>query len=215
MIKRLCKRFGRWLRWNWRVILDCVLICVILIAFFAGGFAVCLFVSDYDAAIWKTIATAEEPERCSLCKYGTGVWYHAPCLVNLHTGEVGELTVYNPDHTKVGEIAEEQPTGFFSFVYCAGVTAWRDADDRSCHATLPEELEPMNAAYFCYDCRRLLADTDRYGYVLADLHDLDNITAYLIEDGAEYTIRDYVVTVSEDENRRLAVDVTGLLYRND
>ena len=44
---------------------------------------------------------APEPDRCSLCDH---IPSHAPCLVNLNTGEVGEIALYEPHHTLVGEI---------------------------------------------------------------------------------------------------------------
>lgn len=45
------------------------------------------------AAIWEAISTLPEPERCALCG---DMRYHAPCLVDLSTGKVGELAVYTP-----------------------------------------------------------------------------------------------------------------------
>ncbi len=43
------------------------------------------------AAVWEAISTLSEPEQCALCGNGEGMRYHAPCLVDLSTGEVGEL----------------------------------------------------------------------------------------------------------------------------
>ena len=40
-----------------------------------------------------TLLPAPNPKRCAICD---SIPYHAPCLVNLATGEVGELTVYEP-----------------------------------------------------------------------------------------------------------------------
>ena len=67
-------------------------------------------------------------------------------------------------------------------------------------------------ALFCRDCRALLADTAAGGYVLADLRNLSDIAAYAAEDGVEYTIRDYGVSISaQGETGGLSVRVTGLL----
>ena len=46
-----------------------------------------------------------------------------------------------------------------------------------------------------------------------DLYDLEDIRAFVIEDGAEYTIRDYTVSIYKDkENGGLFVEVTGHLF---
>ena len=48
------------------------------------------------------------PERCSLCD---NLPRHAPYIVNLSTGELVELEIYDPHPHKIAEIAEEQPCG--------------------------------------------------------------------------------------------------------
>lgn len=71
-------------------------------------------------------------------------------------------------------------------------------------------------ALFCHDCRALLADTATEGYALLDLHDLDDIQAYAVEAGAEYTIRDYTVSIYKDkEADNLSVEVTGHLFETE
>ena len=41
---------------------------------------------------------------------------HGLCIINLSTGEKLELEIYEPHHFLVGEIAEEQPGGYFRFI---------------------------------------------------------------------------------------------------
>ena len=43
------------------------------------------------------ILPAPEPERCAICD---SIPFHAPALVNLEAGEVGELEVYEPHPSK-------------------------------------------------------------------------------------------------------------------
>lgn len=148
-------------------------------------------------------------ERCALCGNGERLRYHAPCLVNLATGEVGELAVYDPDSMQQGEIAETQRTGFMNFLMCAGVTALRDADTHTCRATLsaPEPLEP---SHFCADCRAALETVGTEGWVLADLYAEEEMQLYTVTAGAEYTIRDYTVSITQDgKDERLDILVTG------
>ena len=168
--------------------------------------------------IANALANAPEPEVCALCGSGSGISYHAPVVVNLSTGESGELRVYDPDPYRRNEIAEEQSTGTFSFLYVAGIMGYRDTCDHSSHVTLPKEREwtQIDPSYFCRSCRTLLADTATEGYVLADLYNLSGITTYAIKDGAKYTIRDYDISISTQEKPGgLSIHVTSLLPINE
>lgn len=168
-----------------------------------------------DRSIANAIANTPEPEICALCGNGSGISYHAPVVVNLSTGESGEMRVYDPDPCRRNELAKEQSTGTFSFLNIAGIMGYRDTCDHTSHVILPKEREweLIDPSYFCRSCRTLLAGTATAGYLLVDLYDLDGITAYAIEDGAEYTIRDYTVSISMNkELKGLSVDVMGLLF---
>ncbi len=168
-------------------------------------------------AVWEAVSTLPEPRRCALCGSGEGMRYHAPCLVNLSTGEVGEMVVYTQHPHLAGEIApeEQQQTGTFCFFSCAGLHAVRDTCVHTCKVSIPpENIGLMYPGYFCKECRVLLAETEVVGYLLVDLYDLDHIQAYPVRDGEVYTIRDYVVSMAIDRKTdELDVDVQGLLYR--
>ncbi len=169
------------------------------------------------AAVWEAISMLPEPERCALCGNGKGMRYHAPCLVDLASGEVGELAVYTPHPRLAGEIApeEEQQTGTFSFRPCAGLTAICDACDHTCRVSLP--LDPVNMmepGHFCRDCRLILAGAGIKGYLLIDLYDTEHIKAYPVRSGEVCTIRDYAVSVTRGRrSEELDVNVRGLLYQ--
>lgn len=114
-----------------------------------------------------TILPAPEPEQCALCD---SLPYHAPCLVNLATGEVGELTVYEPHPFKAGELWEYQQGGTFSFLTVAGITGYRDTARWEAHVTVPRDRNKFEEKHFCYSCRDLIKPFSQTGYVLADLH---------------------------------------------
>lgn len=155
----------------------------------------------------------EAQTACALCGDGEGRRYHAPCLAELSTGRVGELTVYDPHPWKEGELAEDQRTGTFSFLFCLEGRGYRDTVTHTCHLTLPEGKGPMRAEHFCRDCQALLEEASDGGYVLLDLYDLDGIRAYALCDGAEYTIRDYGLSVSwDEEEREFSIEVTGHIH---
>lgn len=169
------------------------------------GAALFLLWVGRDAAFRKAMAEVPEPDACALCG---GRRYHAPCLVNLATGEVGELCVYDADPQNRAELAPVQQTGTFCAFQCAGVPAYRDTISHTSHAELPEGGEPLNPAFFCRPCRALLAGTAARGYVLLDLYDLNAIRLFPIEDGAKYPIRDYTVSTQRSAEGS-TVSVTG------
>lgn len=54
-----------------------------------------------------------EPTECALC---AAFPRHAPCLVDLNSGDICELEIYQPHHTKVAELSNEQYGGYMSLV---------------------------------------------------------------------------------------------------
>ena len=66
-------------------------------------------------SLWEAMIDFPAPEQCALC--GEGMPYHAPCLINLSTGQLGELKVYDSHPSLLGEIApmEMQHTGTLDF----------------------------------------------------------------------------------------------------
>ena len=166
--------------------------------------------AECEAAVWRKIFLTPEPDICALCGYGTR--YHAPCLVSLSTGEMCEMQIYDQDPACDWEISSIQQTGTFSLRRCAGVTAARDTDARTCAASLPRERDELAPEYFCLSCRAKIAEASRRGFVLADLYDLADIQVYAISGEACYSIRSYDVSVSRREgDGLLRVEITGRL----
>ena len=166
--------------------------------------------AECEAAVWRKIFLTPVPDICALCGYGTR--YHAPCLVSLSTGEMCEMQIYDQDPACDWEISSIQQTGTFSLRRCAGVTAARDTDARTCAASLPRERDELAPEYFCLSCRAKIAEASRRGFVLADLYDLADIQVYAISGEASYSIRSYDVSVSRREgDGLLRVEITGRL----
>lgn len=151
---------------------------------------------------------APEPEQCSLCGYTPS---HALCLVNLNSGEIGELRCYDPHPTKAGEISEFQRGGYFCFLYVAGVQGYLDACIPEAHVYVPARTEKYNEQHFCSSCRTLLSEYTNKGYALADLQCPDSPVLYPVEDGKEFSIRCYEVTISSKEKDELDIQVIGTI----
>ena len=164
-----------------------------------------------EADFWREAVTAKFPECCVVCENGEGRTYHAPVLVNLSTGEIGEMRIYDPDLPRSDfNIAPIQQTGTFSFARYAGLTGRKDTCSHTSTVEIPAELEPMRMEHFCRACRAILAQTAMEGFVLLDIFDLEDIKAYDVVEGAEYTTRDYAVKVFwNEEADGLTLEVLG------
>lgn len=147
-----------------------------------------------------------EPDRCSICDY---IPSHAPCLVNLNTGEVGEITLYEPHHSLVGEIAEQQRGGYFRFMSVAGLRGHMDACVPEAHITVPKKVEKYDEQYFCNSCRKLLAEYSGDGYVLADLRTPSTPTLFPVKDSTTFEVRCYTVSVAITDDKELNISVYG------
>lgn len=141
--------------------------------------------------IWD-MAAPPDPEDCSICGH---LKCHAPCILNLATGEIGEMELYQPHFRKVGEIAEDQTGGTFSFIYLAGLQGIRLTDPWYIEIDIPMEGEKKNNTFFCNMCRELLKEYEQ-GYVLLDLYDLENPVVYGFKEGAAYEMRCYQIAVT-------------------
>ena len=209
-MKAAIKEYGEKLYKYRRDIVETMGIGILLTASFLFGVFLRGIVADRDVALWKSFVLTPESEICALC--GSGIPYHAPVLLSLSTGEAGEIRVYDPDPRHRYELAEEQSTGTFSLLHIAGAAGYRDTSNHTCCVTLPEKESPIDPAVFCRDCRALLADTATEGYILADLYNLRDMKVYAIKDNVKYTIRDYDISISvQEEPRGLSIYVTGLL----
>ena len=155
-----------------------------------------------------SMGSTPEPERCSLCD---DLPRHAPCIINLSTGEKLELDVYEPHPFLVGEIAEEQRGGYFSFVRGAGVEGYKLGAE-SITITIPVKSAKMDEQFFCNTCRELLADHTNRGYVLIDLKDTDAPVIYGIDADASYSFRCYDISVKElKEDEKYEITIIGTL----
>lgn len=149
-----------------------------------------------------------EPEQCSLC---TSLPRHAPCIINLSTGELLELAVYEPHPFIAGELAEEQQRETFSFVRGAGVDGYRLSGE-SITITIPMVADVMEEKHFCNTCRERLEDCASQGYALVDLKDISNPIIYAIGIDLEVSFRCYNIFVNEAKaGEKYEISIIGTL----
>ena len=124
--------------------------------------------------------------------------HHAPCIINLNTGELLEL-------------AEEQLGGTFSFVRGAGVEGYRLGAE-SITIKIPVKADRLDKQYFFNNCRELLADYRNQGYALVDLKDTTNPVIYSIATGLAISFRCYNILANEAiEGEQYKISVIGTL----
>lgn len=148
-----------------------------------------------------------DSEDCSICGY---IKCHAPCILNLATGEIDELQLYTPHDQIVGEIAEEQTGGTFGFIRAAGLHGIKLTDPWYIEIEVPMVGSKKKKSHYCDSCRKWLEDYQS-GFVLLDIYDLENPMIYKIEAGVSYKIQCYRISISanqEIDNLLLRVDGT-------
>lgn len=133
----------------------------------------------------------KEPEQCPICQ---SLKHHAPCLVNLASGEVAELELYQPHYSCVGEIADIQDSSTFSFFYAAGVQGTRTTSPYVIELSIPIGNPPEVLSAFCKKCRSMLSDQP-CGFALIDLYDSENPVVFEIYDGFAAQLRCYQIDV--------------------
>ena len=149
-----------------------------------------------------------EPARCTLC---VNLPCHAPCIINLSTGELLELDMYEPHPFHVGEIAEKQRGGYFSVVRGSGVEGYKLGAE-SVTITIPIKADTLDQKHFCNSCRRLLTDYTKQGYALVDISDNQAPVLYPISADLKVTFRCYEISVQENkEGGKCEISITGML----
>lgn len=147
-------------------------------------------------------------EHCYLCE---GLRHHAPCLVNLSTGEILELAVYDSDPIQQGELSQTQTTGFYAFTMIDGVVAIRNAGI-ACSASLSSSSNDFEEYFFCDTCTTKILAVSDYGYVLADLYNLTNIQLFSLTANSNFTLRNYDISVFADTDKNeVEIEVRGTL----
>ena len=141
-----------------------------------------------------TILPAHNPKRCAICD---SIPHHAPALVNLATGEVGELTVYEPHPFKVAELNEYQQGGTFSFIYAAGLNGYSDTANWETHITIPTNENEYEEKHFCKACRERIAGHTDKGFLLLDLRTPDSFCILSLDSEEIQTVRCYEVQTKQ------------------
>ena len=172
---------------------------------------ICSIVVVVILLITAVLLIGREEKECCLCN---SFRYHAPCLIDLETGDLIELDIYFPHETLVAELADPQPEqGTFSFVKLGNVSGYRDTAQERIEVEIP--ADKTSNPTLCKECKKKLSafNTDRY--VLADLYakldERENHKLFSITDGMKVDLRCYSITASKQQDGVLKVIVQGNL----
>lgn len=150
---------------------------------------------------------SQEQKECCLC---SSFRFHAPCLVDLETGEMIELDLYFPHPSKVAELADPQPKmETFSFVSLGDVKGTKLTDSKTIELNIPTD-SIINSA-LCRGCRKQLDGLFVERYALADLYSMEEKTLIPIDRSLSMVLRCYEITSSKAEDGMLNVIIQGIL----
>lgn len=153
------------------------------------------------------VVSSTSAATCTLCLNPP---IHAPCLLNIETGALTELQIYEPHPMKPGELSPKQQGGHFRIFMSDGITIMSDPGLGIARTTIPYSHAQMNKSKFCRRCRKLLAGTERT-YTLVDAYSQESIKIYSICDKTTLTMRCYTVTSLIDGKNRLNIYVQAKL----
>lgn len=152
----------------------------------------------------------QEQKDCCLCN---SFRYHAPCLIDLETGDLIELDLYFPHETKVAELADKQPDmGTFSFVRMGNILGTKLTDSKIVEFSVPLSDKTYSPA-LCKSCRESLHAGYRGRYVLTDLYDMNTKAIIPIIPSSEILeIRCYQISMTpHEEKEEITVTIQGVL----
>ena len=139
---------------------------------------------------------------------------HAPCLVDLNSGKICELEIYQPHHTKVAELSDEQYGGYMSLVQFGEISGILLGADRV-ELKAPVKTAGICNSLFCENCRILLNNNKCQGYILADLRNPGDLSVWQIAEGISASVRCYEIDITASgDSRDLLIVMKGTLGVN-
>ena len=131
-------------------------------------------------------------------------------MVNLATGEAGELAVYDPHPTKVAEVDEYQQGGTCRFIYAAGLKGYSNTANWETHITIPTNENEYEEKYFCMSCRILISAHTENGFLLLDLQEPEKFSILSLGSDEIQRVRCYEIQTTQQSNE-VEIAVRGTL----
>lgn len=127
--------------------------------------------------------------KCSFCEYET---HDKPCLINLSTGQIGELDPYLPVPTS--------STSTLSFVEVCDLVGYRsNGSVNSVEISIPKGQGIAYSPALCKNCETMLSTVSSGGYALADLSLPEFPRLLLLEEGRFFQACGLYIKVTANE----------------
>lgn len=161
--------------------------------------------------VFAVLFFSQEKQECCLCN---SFRYHAPCLVDLKTGNILELDLYFPHPAKSAELAEVQPQqDTFSFIHFGNVSGYKNTSQERIEITVPTTDTTANPI-LCKTCQNALPFGYNGRYVLADLYTKESRKCKEIIPIIEHIaldLRCYSISITLEQADVLTVIIKGNL----
>ena len=151
-------------------------------------------------------------KECCLCN---SFRYHAPCLIDLETGELIELDLYFPDDKLVAELEDPQPEiDTFSFVKLGNVSGTKMTGNKTIELHIPNDTTAFPS--LCKECKKQLPVGYTSRYVFADLYGTEEKFLIPIAENTTVSLRCYERSMKQDvEKGGISVVIQGTLENSD
>ena len=133
-------------------------------------------------------------EKCPIC---TAPAKHAPCLLNIATGEVHTLDLYEYSETDWNTPAKYQRGGYAVVLSFGDASGIRMTDPWNLQLHIKANPTTVPKGLYCRSCQDQLSGAE-CGFALLDLGISESPTIYAIHPGAEYSFRCYEISVEDD-----------------
>lgn len=150
--------------------------------------------------------------ECCLCN---SFRYHAPCLIDLETGELIELDLYFPDDKLVAELEDPQPEiDTFSFAKLGNVSGTKLTGSKTIELHIPNDKTRFPS--LCKKCKQQLPVGYTSRYVFADLYGTEEKFLIPIAENTTVSLRCYELSMKQDvEKGGISVVIQGTLENSD
>ena len=165
------------------------------------------------AVITLTVVATFLPYETEFCHLCDQIPCHAPCLLNIHTGNLLELSIYDSDPAISKQLAKTQTGGHMEIITSGDVNLISLPDSQKAIARVPIEKADIAGNKFCPSCRDLLR-TVTSNYVLVDLFDTKDIKIYDIVEGNCCEMRCYSVSAKIGDDHTIKIIIRGSLMEN-
>lgn len=133
-------------------------------------------------------------EKCPIC---SGPEKHAPCLLNIRTGEIHTLDLYEYSETDWNTPAKHQRGGYAVLLNYGDTTGIRMTDPWYLQLRIATIPTSVPKGLYCRSCQKKLSAKE-CGFAILDLGTAHSPVIYKICSGSEYSFRCYDILVEKD-----------------